>query len=402
MSFGIKKPHHINKFDSIVYSSYILQVFYKQVIRMRPTFAEINCTNLRYNYLNIRKTVKGARVMAVIKADAYGHGMVECANALNKADVRPEYFGVALAEEGIELRKSGISQPILVFSPFLRSDAEQYFKYELMATIFSTEHLKLISEYTHRKKLKVHVKIDTGMGRLGVKYSEAAEFVKKAVSEKNIVTDGIYTHFATSDEADKSFAELQLSRFRSVVDRLRKEKINFGLAHAANSGAILDMPDSYFDMVRPGISLYGYYPSEETSESIKLKPVMSLISFISNVKEIEKGESVSYGRKYIAAKNTRIASIPAGYADGILRGLTNRIHGIVKGKLIPQVGQICMDRIMFDLNGNKIRTGDRVVLLGREGKVKIDAWDWSRILNTIPYEITCNISKRVPRFYTGE
>lgn len=369
---------------------------------MRPTFAEINCSNLRYNYTNIRKAVKGARVMAVIKADAYGHGMIECAKALNKTQQKPEYFGVALAEEGIELRKSGVRQPILVFGPLSRSDINDYIKYDLIATIFDSTHINLIKELSKHKKIKVHVKVDTGMGRLGVKHNKAVEFVKQVSSEKYIVLDGIYTHFATSDERDKTFANEQLSRFGNVIGKLKSESVNYGLAHAANSGAILDMPDSYFDMVRPGISLYGYYPSLETTGSIKLKPVMSLISFISSIKEIEPGESVSYGRKFIAESKTKIGTIPAGYADGILRGLTNRIWGIIKGRMIPQAGQICMDRMMFDLNDNSIKTGDRVILLGSDRKLKIDAWDWSTVLNTIPYEITCNISKRVPRLYIGE
>lgn len=369
---------------------------------MRPTFAEINCSNLKKNYLNIRKAVKGSRVMAVIKADAYGHGMIECAKALNKTNHKPEYFGVALAEEGIDLRKSGIKQPILVFSPLLRADVNYYLKYDLIATVFNVEQIDLINEFAGRKKVKVHIKIDTGMGRIGVKHSDAVEFITKAGKEKKIIIDGIYTHFATSDEKDKTFANLQLSRFRNVIDKLKAEGTDYGLAHASNSGAILDMPDSFFDMVRPGIALYGYYPSLETTESIKLEPVMSLVSFISNIKEIEAGESVSYGRKFIAKKRTRIASIPAGYADGILRGLTNKINGIIKGQSFPQVGQICMDRLMFDLGESKIRTGEKVILLGRQKKNQIDAWDWSKILNTIPYEITCNISKRVPRLYIGE
>lgn len=369
---------------------------------MRPTFAEINCSNLKFNYLNIRKAVKGAKVMAVIKADAYGHGMIQCAETLNNTKHKPEYFGVALTEEGVELRKSGIKQPILVFSPLLRSDVLQYFKYDLIPTIFEPEHIALAKEFAGRKKLKVHVKIDTGMSRLGVNYKDAFNFIKETSADKTIIIDGIYSHFATSDEKDKSFANIQLNRFRDIVNNLRSEGINYGLAHTANSGAILDLPEAYFDMVRPGISLYGYYPSLETSESIKLKPVMSLISFITNTKEIGPGDSVSYGRKYVASNKTVIGSIPAGYADGILRGLTNKMNGIVKGKLFPQAGQICMDRIMFDLGNENVRPGDKMILLGKQNKIKIDAWDWSKILDTIPYEITCNISKRVPRIYTGE
>ena len=176
-------------------------------------------------------------------------------------------------------------------------------------------------------------------------------------------------------------------------------EINYGLAHAANSGAILDIPEAYFDMVRPGISLYGYYPSLETSESINLKPVMSLVSYVASIKKVEKGETVSYGRIFKANKKTSIISVPIGYADGFNRNLSNKAFGIIKDKLYPQVGRVTMDRIMFDINNDEVKCGDQVILIGSRKDVSIDAWDWSKILNTIPYEVTCNISKRVPRIY---
>lgn len=369
---------------------------------MRPTFAEINLSNLKFNFLNIKKKVKKSKIMAVVKADAYGHGMTECVKALLSLESRkPDYFAVALLEEAIEFRKAGFKQPVLVFAPVQETEAAEYIKYNVLPTVFTEEHLDYLRKAGKNKKIRVHIKIDTGMGRLGVNFSRAAEFIKKVSMDKQFIIDGIYTHFATSDESDKSYALLQLKRFSAIVDGLKADKINYGLAHCANSGAILDMPEAYFDMVRPGIALYGYYPSFETTESIKLKPVMSLVTSITNIKDVEPGESISYGRKFIAPHKIRIATASVGYADGYVRGLSNKAEVIIKGKKYPQVGQVCMDRIMFNIGSdNKIKEGDEVILLGRSKNLEISAWDWAKVLNTIPYEITCNISKRVPRVYT--
>lgn len=367
---------------------------------MRPTFAEINCSNLKYNFLNIKKKVKSSKVMAVVKADAYGHGMIECVRALKTlGDKKPDYYAVALLEEALELRKAGIKDPVLVFAPVLEDEAAAYLKYNILPTVFSSDHIDYLKKAGKNKKIKVHVKIDTGMGRLGITHNLAPDFIKKIAAE-NIVVDGLYTHFATSDELDKTYAQIQLQRFREILEVLKADGVNYGLAHCANSGAILDMPESYLDMVRPGIALYGYYPSMETSGSIKLKPVMSIISHITNIKEIEAGGSVSYGRKFIAPFRTRIATVSVGYADGYARGLSNKAEVIIRGKRFEQIGQVCMDRIMINLGKeNNIKENDRVVLLGKDKKNEIDAWEWAKALNTIPYEITCNISKRVPRFY---
>lgn len=365
---------------------------------MRPTYAIVNLKYLEQNYLAIKKKTK-TNVMAVVKADAYGHSVEEVVNRLNSLTDSPEYYGVAFAEEGIQLRELKIKQPILIFDPISFYNIDEIIKYNLIPTIFSNQHIKLIHQKASNQKLKVHIKIDTGMGRLGVPFDEAVKYIIN-VSKLNFISiDGIYTHFATSDEKDLSFANLQLERFKNILNELKREKINFGLAHCANSGAILNLPDSYFDMVRPGISLYGYYPSLETSESIKLKPVMSLISVVSSIKKFKKNESISYGRKYFTKKETHIASIPIGYADGFNRNLTNKTKAIIKGKYFQQVGQITMDRIMFDINNENIKIGDNVILIGKEKGLEITAWDWAKILNTIPYEITCGISKRVKRIF---
>lgn len=371
---------------------------------MRPTYALINLTNLKKNFLNIRKKVKPAKVMAVVKADAYGHGVKECVFALNSLDEqKPDYYAVAFIDEAIELRSFGIAEPILIFEPVFEQDAESIYRFNLIPTVFTKKHLDVLKKFKptyYNGKLKIHIKIDTGMNRLGIKHDEALKFIVHISQMNDFELDGIYTHFATSDEKNKSFANLQLKRFLEVVDQLKKKKIDYGLAHAANSGAILDMPEAYLDMVRPGVSLYGNYPSLETSESIKLFPVMSLVSHAASVKRIQKGESVSYGRKFIAKKSTKVVSCPIGYADGFSRSFTNNFRAIIRGKFYNQAGTVTMDRIMFDVKNDNIKIGDEVILLGRKNKLEISAWDWSEKLSTIPYEITCGISKRVRRVYT--
>ncbi|VAX23417.1 Alanine racemase [hydrothermal vent metagenome] len=339
--------------------------------------------------------------MAVVKADAYGHGMIECVKAFETLGERkPAYYAVALLEEAIELRKARITQqPILCFAPLTKAELDEYIKYNVIATITDLDQLKFIEKHRSTKKFHIHINVDTGMGRVGIKFTEAVELILRLVKFKKVIIDGIYTHFATSDEKDKTFAELQLNRFLNILNELKELNINYGLVHTANSGAILDIPESYLDMVRSGISLYGYYPSTETSESIKLKPVMSIVSQVSTINAVEKGDSVSYGRKFVASKKTKIVSVAIGYADGIRRGLTNRMIGIIRDKKYHQVGTVTMDRIMFDVNDDNIKIRDKIILIGKSKNQEITAMDWCKILNTIPYEITCGIGKRVPRIY---
>lgn len=370
---------------------------------MRCSQAIINLSNLKKNFSNIRKKVHPAKVMAVVKADAYGHGVIEVVNALNTLDNKPEYFAVALLDEAIQLRKNGINQPILVFDSIVNSDVTDYFRYNLIPTVFTDSDINLLTfskqKYNYEQKICVHIKIDTGMNRLGVHYKDAFEFIKGISMNDNFTIDGIYTHFATSDVYNSSFAKLQLKRFNQIITQLKDKNISTGLIHAANSGAIINMPDSYFDMVRPGISLYGYYPSQSTNQSIELLPVMSIVSKVASIKEIEKGDTVSYSRKFKATKRTKIASVSFGYADGYSRRMTNKATAIINDKIFKQVGVVTMDRIMFDVGNANIKVGDEVILLGKSKKHEISGWDWCDILKTIPYEITCSISKRVPRIY---
>lgn len=371
---------------------------------MRDVAAYINLDNLIFNFKSIqKKTGPNVKVMAVVKADSYGHSIHFTVPALVKLDRKPDYFGVALANEGLEVRKiiasvSTVAEkiPILVFEPISPYNINVIAKYRLEATVFDPAHLDLISK--GRSTRRVHIKVDTGMGRLGIDFKNAFDFIKLASSIKKVKIAGIYTHFATSDSKDKSFANLQLKRFLDLIDDLKKANISYGIAHCANSGAIIDMPDSYLDMVRPGISLYGYFPSLELTGSLDLVPVMSVTGRIASVKIASKGDSVGYGRLYFPEENEVIFSVGMGYADGYTRALTNSAFCIYNGKMYPQVGRVSMDRIMFSAGKEMVKTGEFVTLLGDSGKIKFDAWDWAKITGTIPYEVTCGISKRVKRF----
>lgn len=370
---------------------------------MRNSFAQINLKNLKFNYINLRKKVNPAKFLAVVKADAYGHGAVEIAKYLSSLKPKPEYFGVALIEEAIELREAGINEPILVFDVIDNQSLQLAKEFDLTVTLSRDNDYEIIKKFFNKNKsnktIKAHIKINTGMNRLGIRWDVQISEIIKFYSFDKLDINGIYTHFATSDIPKNSFAQLQLKRFNDIISKLYSSKIELGIIHSANSGAILNMPNSYFDMVRAGISLYGYKPDLSSLDSVKLKPVMSIISEVASVNRIIKGESVSYGQKYFAKGNTNIVSVSFGYADGYSRGLTNKIKAIIKNKSYNQVGIVTMDRIMFDVGKDKISVGDVVILLGEKNNIKIDAWDWSKTLNTIPYEITCNISKRVPRVY---
>jgi alanine racemase len=370
---------------------------------MRDSYALIDLNNLKFNYYNLRRKTKKSKFLAVVKADAYGHGAVEISKFLSKLKPSPDYFGVALFEEAIELRNNGINKPIIVFDVINIDSLCFAQKYNLTISITDKSDFDILTKFFNQSKddvrLNAHIKINTGMNRLGIRWDSDIEDILKFYSLSKLKLSGIYTHFATSDIPNDNYAKLQLKRFKDLLNELSKKIKKPGIVHAANSGAILNFPDSYFNMVRAGISLYGYKPDLSSADSVKLKPVMSIISKIASVIEVKKGESVSYGQRYFTKKDTKIASVSFGYADGYLRALSNKGRAIIKNKFYNQVGTVTMDRIMFDVGADKISVGDEVILLGKRDNKKFDAWDWSKILKTIPYEITCNISKRVPRVY---
>lgn len=366
---------------------------------MRPTVAEVDLSAVAFNIESIKRRVAPAEIMAVVKANAYGHGAVEISRTAIEHGVK--YLGVASVEEGVELRNAGIEIPILVFSGLSLNQASLYLENDLEATIFDEigfENLKQAAT-TANKPAVAHIKIDTGMGRVGIDWRKAVEFIEKIYSTQAVQIKAVYTHFANSDHLDKSYALLQLERFRNVLDRLEEKGIKIPLKHAANSGAILDIPASYFDLVRPGIMLFGYYPSNTTQERIPLKPVLSFKSRVLYIKSVGKGESISYDRTYLAPRPTRVATIPVGYADGYNRLLSNQGQVLIHGEFFPVIGRVTMDLLMVDIGEGDIKIGDRVVLLGKQKKNEITIQSICEKLNTIPYEILCSISHRVPRIY---
>ncbi|MDW7679670.1 MAG: alanine racemase [bacterium] len=367
---------------------------------MRPTCAEIDISAIVYNLKQIKKRVSPARVMAVVKADGYGHGVIPVARAAISAGV--DCLGVALVEEATELRAAGIDHPVLVFGGAFENQLELFVDYDLELTVYTESIAQTCSRIAQSRNriLDVHVKVDTGMGRVGVPFEAAPSFVEWLSQLKNIRLKGIYTHFATSDEKDKKYASLQLNRFNKVLASVRLKGIEIPIKHAANSGAILDLPQAYLDMVRPGVMMYGYYPSPETSQSIAIKPAMTFKSKVCFIKNVAQNTSISYGRKYITPSSTRIATIPVGYADGYNRLLTNQGIVTIRGKKFPIVGRVCMDLIMADLGDDQtIEINDEVILFGPQSRNAFTVEEICQKIGTIPYEVTCWISKRVPRVY---
>ena len=369
---------------------------------MRPTYAEINLDAINENLGQVRGRV-GRRpiVMAVVKANAYGHGMIAVAKSVLKRR-SASYLGVAIVEEGISLRRNNISAHTLVFTVPSENQLRSFIEMKLDATVCSLETARKLNRLAAGAGTKavVHVKVDTGMGRIGIPPSDVVQFVSELKKLKNITVKGIYTHLATSDERDLGYARGQLSEFKASLKALQRAGIQIPLRHCANSGAILQMKDSYFDMVRPGIMMYGYRPSHETRKTLPLKPAMSVRSQIAFLKRVPKGTSISYGRRYVTRSATNIGSVAIGYADGISRRLTNKAHAIVNGRQYPIVGTICMDQLMIDLGSrDACKVGDRVTLLGKDGTREITGWDIADALGTIPYEVCCAISERIPRIY---
>ena len=367
---------------------------------MRPTVTIIDLDAIRFNVSQVKKKVTPAEVMAVVKSNAYGHGAYEVSKVVLESGA--SYLGVALVDEGIALRKKGINAPILVFGGFFHEDVPLYLKYDLEFTLYTKSNLLALQQIikSSNKEVKVHIKIDTGMGRIGVPIVNAFDFVKTVAENPGIELVGIYTHFATSDEKDKSFANLQLKEFMELNNRIAEKGIQIPYKHTANSAAILDLPKSYLNLVRPGIMLYGYYPSRKTSESISIKPAMTLKSKVILLKKIKKSESVGYGREFIAKHDTYIATIRIGYADGYNRLLSNRGKVKIREEIYPVVGRVCMDHVLIDLGSDtKIQVGDDVFLLAPNEGDPIHMNHLCEILQTIPYEICCRISERVPQLY---
>ncbi|MGD9972412.1 MAG: alanine racemase [Desulfatirhabdiaceae bacterium] len=382
---------------------------------MQSIWAEIDLSAISHNINTIRSAVSPkTHVMAVVKANAYGHGAVEVARTAlgNGAD----WLGVARIDEAIQLRQAGIDSPILVFgfTPF--EQVNQLVELNLTQAVFSFEQAEMLSQalYPSSEKLKIHIKVDTGMGRLGVlatgfKLSSLGKFlgahflreIESIVNLPGLDAEGIFTHFASADHADKTDSHQQLSLFLELIDHLKRMGIEFNLHHAANSAATLEIPESHLDMVRPGIALYGcYLPTLPFPEGMSFRPALALKTRIIQIKKVSKDFPVSYGHTWRTSATTRIATVSAGYADGLNRQLSSRGAMLIDGVKVPIVGRVCMDLTMLDIGSlPDARVNDEVVILGTQKNAGITASDMAKEIDTISYEILTSVSARVPRIY---
>jgi alanine racemase len=369
----------------------------------RPAWAEISLANVAHNMQELRRvTQKNARMMAVVKAHAYGHGAVPVSRTAlaNGAD----YLGVAIVAEAQELRIAGIDAPILVLGYTPPEQAPEAIELNLAQTVYTMEAAEAISmaAVKLRKKAKIHIKIDTGMGRLGFLTDlKTPSEILKIAGLPGLDIEGLFTHFAVADAREKSFTREQYEKFLEVSSEIEKFGLEIPIKHAANSAAIIDLPDMHLDMVRAGVSIYGLYPSEEVmKDKIDLKPALSLKARVSYVKKVKAGTGVSYGRTFITDRDTTIATIPVGYADGYTRLLSHKAMVIIRGQKVPVLGTVCMDQFMVDVTAvPDVKIGDEVVLIGQQGGQSITADELARLIGTINYEIVCMISDRVPRIY---
>ena len=353
------------------------------------TWIEINLDSVKQNIKNIKNCIdKQAKIMGVVKGNAYGHDSVEVSKTLIEQGV--EQLAVARIEEAIVLRKNSINVPILVLSVALKEQLRLYLDYNVMPTISNIETAKEFNEIAsrYRKKLKVHLKIETGMGRLGIMPEVALYSLKKIKTMDNIDVQGIYTHFSTADEDNKEYTNYQFNNFRNVMDQMKKNNINIPFFHVANSGTILDLPNMWLDIIRPGCIIYGLYPSNEVSKTIQLYPALSFKSRIAFIKKLEPNKFIGYGRTYKTKRSTLIATLPVGYADGYSRLLSNRGKVLVSGFEAPVIGRVCMDQMMIDITDvPKPNIGDEVVLWGKQMGKTIAVEDIAELLNTIIDEV---------------
>ena len=365
---------------------------------LRSTWAEISLGRLERNLSAIRQQVGNAKIMLVVKANAYGHGMVEISKAL--AD-KCDYIGVAVLEEGIQLRNHGIKTPILIMGGVWGNQIRRYLQHDLTLTASSVERLEQIDVVAGELKIhaKVHLKIDTGMERIGIHYYNASKLQEAALKCRNVETEGIYSHFADADARGAGNARVQLDRFNEVARFYERRGLPMPMRHIANSAAILQLPESYLDMVRPGIMFYGVYPSPEVPRAIDVRPALEWKSRVVYFKVVKPGHPVSYGGSWQTDNETRVVTLPAGYGDGYFRRMSGLADVIIRGKKYKQVGTICMDQMMVNLGQGSAWNGDEAILLGESGGERITAEDLAGWAGTIPYEILTNINTRVPRVY---
>jgi len=367
---------------------------------VRPTYLEINLKQLTENYRAIKTAVAPAAVMPILKANAYGHGLVEIARHL--VTLKVPYLGVAFLEEGIMLRQAGIDIPILVMGGIIGNQVPTFLKHDLTITASSIEKLQQIDEAAEAidVRAKVHLKIDTGMERIGVHYYSAETLLDAACQCRHCDVEGIYSHFANADAARLTSAHLQLERFNEVLAFYDARGLPPPkLRHMANSGGILQIPASHFDMVRAGILLYGVYPSESVARTVAVRPCLTWKSRVVYFKVVKPGHPVSYGSTWQSDHMVRVVTVPVGYGDGYFRRMSGAAQVIIRGKRYPVVGRICMDQTMVNIEWDSAYNNDEVILLGESDGVAIRCEELAEWAGTIPYEVLTNINTRVPRVY---
>lgn len=367
----------------------------------RPAWIEINIEALKNNYKIIRNKIDSkTKIAAVVKADAYGHGAVKIAQKLSAWGV--EYLCVGSPAEGVELRRSGIEKPILILAEVLKSQYQDIISGKLIQTVGSLETLSGLNQAAAKADViqPVHLKVDTGMGRIGFLPQNLLYAFETAKNLKNIKIEGLFSHLARADEGDKNYAYQQLNKFKNIIKKIESEGYNIPIKHIANSAAIIDLPKFAMDMVRPGIMLYGLLPSQKLQEYADLKPVLSFKTRVVQLRQLPAGAAISYGSIYKTDNAEKLAVLPVGYKDGYPRLLSNQGEVLIKGQRAPIRGRICMGQTIIGVNGIKnIEVGDEVVLIGKQGKAEIKAAEIAEKSGTINYEIVCNLSDRLEKIY---
>ncbi|MDR5585885.1 MULTISPECIES: alanine racemase [Clostridium] len=369
---------------------------------MRPVWAEIDLDAIAYNMKNIKSLAQDKNVIAVVKADCYGHGALDVVPILLENGA--SRLAVAVLTEAIELRNNNVIAPIMILGYTPEYLFEEVVNYDIEQTVYDLEYAKKLSHVAIKfnKKAKVHIAIDTGMGRIGfIPNKKAIEDVKEIYNLKGLDVIGIFTHFSTSDETDKEYTNEQFNKFTSFVDKLSMVGVEIPIKHVSNSGAIIDMPKTYLDSIRAGIILYGYYPSDEINkENINLKPALTLKASLTRIQELDENSYISYGRTFKTKRKSIIATLPIGYADGYSRLLAPGAKVILNGQFAPVVGRICMDQCMIDVTDiSDVNVGDEVIILGEDSDLKLNADDLAKSMGTINYEILCMLKYRIPRVY---
>ena len=367
----------------------------------RPTACFVDHAALRWNLQQIRKKVgAGIKILSMVKANGYGHGAAAVAQTL--AGAGSDAFGVATLEEGVELRRADIRTPILVLAGAYDDQLEEFFTHSLTPVVHDLSRLRSLEKDLRQRAatLNAHLKIDTGMGRLGLMPAEMDLWIGEVKKLKAVGIEGVLSHFSHAESVDGDYTQQQLAIFHRVVERLRAEDIRPTLVHLANSAATITLPAAYFDMVRPGIMLYGVYPAPVMAKQIVLQPVLAWKTRILQLKKVPARTSISYGQTFVTERESLIATLPIGYADGYPRLLSNRGQVLIGGQRAPVAGRVCMDLTMIDVTDiRNVKQGDEVVLLGRQGDAEISADEIAAWANTISYEILTSISARVPRIH---